>query len=1171
MLDIQAEQHDLGQAYLDLYEAVGDLKRRHDLHPCSVRPRDGLALRRDSEREVVQDLIKRFRNLPGAEQRRLPALLNSLAQLEIVVGDLEAGQQDFEEVARLVADPISQAEANHNVYRAALERRDFHDALAALRRAVELDVDAFEPFPFARYDPLRILGSDGFSTSFLCQMRSPKKGSDPVNAGEQTPFSGSGERLIVKALRPENLDRDVATIARELGWVRELDHPVLVRLHDVINAGDGSRPSIVAEFFEADTLTEYIARHGPLAPDDWFDLAWPIARALQALHGRGVLHRTLNPDTVLVCKEKKEDGSSRWRVKLVDATLSLKRSVIHAYASHAAARTQTALGRSVARNVPFAAPEVVARPKGQVWVGPHSDVFSFGRLSLFALTGKAEPDAGDRVILNEFWRQLIDDCSFWVQSGRPAHIGLVLDRLSALPGANERIERAERAVHEDAIARNTAILDRAPDDADALLNRANAYFRQNELPKAVADFTRVLELRPDGATFRRRGLARMRLGAPDDAIADFTEALRLEPRDAEALGNRGLAYAQQGEQDKAIADYTEALRINPRDEAMLFNRASAYFVQCDYERAIAAYTEVIRLNPRHAWAVANRGKVLALRGDATRAIADFTRFLQLEPDNLRALWDRALAHANLGQFDKALADFGAAIHIDPYAGLFLDRGLTHARRGNLEDAIADFTEAIERDAENFGAYQSRGNANFDLGRLDAALTDLDAAVRLAPEAAAPCYNRGNVHARKGNHDLAVADYTKALELNPDYHAAQFNRANVHAERGALDDAIADYSALLSKDARDTAALTNRGNTYTQMGELDLALADYNASLALEPNDALTLLNRATLHLRRDEPEQALGDYDAGLRLDPQNARGFNARGNLHAERGDYQRALPDYTESIKLDAAFARAWFNRANVHAALGEPLKVIADLTESIRLDPNYAAAFYNRGNAHLERGADVEAVADYTEAIRLDARHAGAFNNRGNARVRLGELEQAVADFTAAIELDPKFGMPWFNRANARSRLGDDAAALADLDEAIRLSPDDLAALHNRGRIRTRRGDHAGALADNLEALRLRPDDARTCNNLAWLWATTPREELRDAAQAVEKARKACELTNWQEPGYLDTLAVAYAAAGRFEEALHWQRRAMELCRVEERADYESRLRLYEAGQAYREEGS
>src|SRR5215469_8448895 len=139
MLDLHAEQHDHGQNCTDLYEAVAQLKRRHDLHPCAVRPRDGLALRRDSERELVQDLVKRFRDLPAEQQRRLPALLNSLAQLEIVVGDLESSQHDFQEVARLVTDPIAQAEAHHNVYRASLERRDWNEALASLRRAVALD------------------------------------------------------------------------------------------------------------------------------------------------------------------------------------------------------------------------------------------------------------------------------------------------------------------------------------------------------------------------------------------------------------------------------------------------------------------------------------------------------------------------------------------------------------------------------------------------------------------------------------------------------------------------------------------------------------------------------------------------------------------------------------------------------------------------------------------------------------------------------------------------------------------------------------------------------------------------------------------------------------------------------------------------------------------------
>src|SRR4029077_11490001 len=104
-----------------------------------------LSLRSDGEREEVQDLVSRFRRLPEDTRRKLPALWNSLAQLEVVVGDLDASLSDFQEVARLVSDPISRAEAHHNVHRAALERRDWETALAALRRAVALDPETFEP------------------------------------------------------------------------------------------------------------------------------------------------------------------------------------------------------------------------------------------------------------------------------------------------------------------------------------------------------------------------------------------------------------------------------------------------------------------------------------------------------------------------------------------------------------------------------------------------------------------------------------------------------------------------------------------------------------------------------------------------------------------------------------------------------------------------------------------------------------------------------------------------------------------------------------------------------------------------------------------------------------------------------------------------------------------
>jgi tetratricopeptide (TPR) repeat protein len=53
-----------------------------------------------------------------------------------------------------------------------------------------------------------------------------------------------------------------------------------------------------------------------------------------------------------------------------------------------------------------------------------------------------------------------------------------------------------------------------------------------------------------------------------------------------------------------------------------------------------------------------------------------------------------------------------------------------------------------------------------------------------------------------------------------------------------------------------------------------------------------------------------------------------------------------------------------------------------------------------------------------------------------------------------------------------------------------------------------------------------------------------KIGDAVRAVELARRACELADNRQAGYLDTLAAAYAAAGRFREAVATIERAIEV---------------------------
>ena len=153
-------------------------------------------------------------------------------------------------------------------------------------------------------------------------------------------------------------------------------------------------------------------------------------------------------------------------------------------------------------------------------------------------------------------------------------------------------------------------------------------------------------------------------------------------------------------------------------------------------------------------------------------------------------------------------------------------------------------------------------------------------------------------------------------------------------------------------------------------------------------------------------------------------------------------------------------------------------------------------------------------------------------------------------------------------ARRRQGELDGALADATAALDRDPELVNGYNLRASVHYQRGDFAAALADHLKAAELDPDDPGTLNFLAWLRATCPDDGLRDGAQAVRDATRACELTEYRLPGYLDTLAAAHAEAGRYEDAVRWQEKAVKLAAADGRAEYEGRLELYKLGRPYRD---
>src|SRR5439155_25947729 len=80
----------------------------------------------------------------------------------------------------------------------------------------------------------------------------------------------------------------------------------------------------------------------------------------------------------------------------------------------------------------------------------------------------------------------------------------------------------------------------------------------------------------------------------------------------------------------------------------------------------------------------------------------------------------------------------------------------------------------------------------------------------------------------------------------------------------------------------------------------------------------------------------------------------------------------------------------------------------------------------------------------------------------------------------------------------------------------------------------------------ACRLEGKSWQPLNGLAWVLATHPDARWRNGSEAVRLAEQACELTGYRQPAALGTLAVAYAEAGRFPEAVTTVQRAQALRR-------------------------
>jgi hypothetical protein len=116
----------------------------------------------------------------------------------------------------------------------------------------------------------------------------------------------------------------------------------------------------------------------------------------------------------------------------------------------------------------------------------------------------------------------------------------------------------------------------------------------------------------------------------------------------------------------------------------------------------------------------------------------------------------------------------------------------------------------------------------------------------------------------------------------------------------------------------------------------------------------------------------------------------------------------------------------------------------------------------------------------------------------------------------------------------------------------------------------GQYSNAVDTLHQALLSDAKDEKSYNQLAWIKATCSDASVRDGNDAVSAASKACELSQWKDWSYIDTLAAAYAEAGDFKRAVEFQEQALRTGLPPERdlKNMQARLSLYKQSRPFRE---
>jgi protein O-mannosyl-transferase len=211
-------------------------------------------------------------------------------------------------------------------------------------------------------------------------------------------------------------------------------------------------------------------------------------------------------------------------------------------------------------------------------------------------------------------------------------------------------------------------------------------------------------------------------------------------------------------------------------------------------------------------------------------------------------------------------------------------------------------------------------------------------------------------------------------------------------------------------------------------------------------------------------------------------------------------------------------------------------------------------------------------FTHALAVTTNNDVALNNLGIIFLDKGQLDDAISKLQAAIDLRPENAPAHDNLAKALLRKGQVTEAMVHYRKFLEIEPGNVEARNTLGTALIQQGKVREAIDQWQEALAIQPENGNASSNLAWVFATSPEDSIRDGTRAVELGEKALRISGGKIPMIHRVLAAAYAESGRFADAIETAQRGAELATNQGNpalaAELESNVALYQSGTPLRD---